>query len=151
MQSSRVFLENAELLIPEAEEQAQLEQSWSFYTQTVAARKLQDGHFRIKDIAVKHGSGTASIGLDRYYILIEGGMEQEGADDPVLEVKEVRAPVPAYFMPYSESFWQAFAHQGKRVTATQQAMHHKADPYLGFLTINGREFYVRERSPYKKD
>ncbi|KUP20781.1 DUF2252 family protein [Paenibacillus sp. DMB5] len=150
MQSSRVFLENAELLIPGADEQAQLEQAWSFYKQTVVARKLQDEHFQIKDIAVKRGSGTASIGLDRYYILIEGGMELEGADDPVLEVKEVRAPVPAYFMPYSESFWQAFAHQGKRVTATQQAMHHKADPYLGFLTMDGREFYVRERSPYKK-
>jgi uncharacterized protein (DUF2252 family) len=150
MQSSRVFLETAELLIPGADEQAQLEQAWSFYTQTVSSRSLNEDHFRIKDIAVKRGSGTASIGLDRYYILIEGGMEQADADDTVLEVKEVRAPVPAYFLSYSESFWHSFAHQGKRVSATQQAMHHKADPYLGFLTVGGRDFYVRERSPYKK-
>lgn len=150
MQTSRVFLETSELLIPSAAEQEQLEQAWSFYTQTVVSRSLNEEHFRIKDIAVKRGSGTASIGLDRYYILIEGGMEQAGTDDTVLEVKEVRVPVPAYFLPYSDSFWQAFAHQGKRVSATQQAMHHKADPYLGFLTLDGREFYVRERSPYKK-
>ncbi|WP_310830832.1 DUF2252 domain-containing protein [Paenibacillus pedocola] len=150
MQSSRVFLETSELLIPGAAEQAELEQAWSFYTQTVVTRSLNEEHFRIKDIAVKRGSGTASIGLDRYYILIEGGLEQAGEDDTVLEVKEVRAPVPAYFMPYSESFWQSFTHQGKRVSATQQAMHHKADPYLGFLTLGGRDFYVRERSPYKK-
>lgn len=150
MQSSRVFLETSELLIPGADEQAQLEQAWTFYSQTVVSRSLNEEHFRIKDIAVKRGSGTASIGLDRYYILIEGGLEQEGSDDTVLEVKEVRVPVPAYFLPYSDSFWQSFAHQGKRVSATQQAMHHKADPYLGFLTMGGREFYVRERSPYKK-
>lgn len=150
MQTSRVFLETSELLIPGAAEQAQLEQAWGFYTQTVVSRSLNEEQFRIKDIAVKRGSGTASIGLNRYYILIEGGMEQAGTDDTVLEAKEVRVPVPAYFLPYSDSFWQAFAHQGKRVSATQQAMHHKADPYLGFLTVDGREFYVRERSPYKK-
>lgn len=29
-------------------------------------------------------------------------------------------------------------------------MHHEADPYLGYLTMDDRDFYVRERSPYKK-
>jgi uncharacterized protein (DUF2252 family) len=53
-------------------------------------------------------------------------------------------------MPYNESFWTYFGHQGKRVIATQQAMHHKADPYLGYLTMDDRDFYVRERSSYKK-
>lgn len=53
-------------------------------------------------------------------------------------------------MPYNEAFWEQFAHQGKRVITTQQAMHHEADPYLGYLTLNGRHFYARERSPYKK-
>ncbi|WP_342437799.1 DUF2252 family protein [Paenibacillus sp. FSL L8-0436] len=150
MQSGRVFLENSELAVPEVAEQTLLEKAWSFYMQTIVARSWNDDHYRMKDIAVKHGSGTASIGLDRYYILIEGGSSQEDTDDTILEVKEVRVPVPAYFMPYSESFWSTFGHQGKRVAATQQAMHHKADPYLGFLTMDGRDFYVRERSPYKK-
>ncbi|GGF92741.1 hypothetical protein GCM10010912_42210 [Paenibacillus albidus] len=150
MQDGRVFLENSELTVPASSEQDLLEKAWGFYTETVVTGSRNEEHYRIKDIAVKHGSGTASIGLDRYYILIEGGLEQAEDDDTVLEVKEVRVPVPAYFMPYSESFWDYFGHQGKRVTATQQAMHHKADPYLGFLTMEGRHFYVRERSPYKK-
>lgn len=150
MQNGRVFLENSELAIPDEAEQAQLENAWTFYTETVISRSLNEDHFRMKDIAVKHGSGTASIGLDRYYILIEGGTEKEDVDDTILEVKEVRVPVPAYFMPYSQSFWDYFGHQGKRVAATQQAMHHKADPYLGFLSMGDRHFYVRERSPYKK-
>lgn len=33
---------------------------------------------------------------------------------------------------------------------TQQAMHHEADPFLGYMTMNDRHFYARERSPYKK-
>lgn len=150
MQSERVFLETMELVAPAHEEQSGLERAWSSYVDTVQDRNHNEHHYRIKDIAVKHGSGTASIGLDRYYVLIGGGIEKDGSDDTVLEVKEVRVPIPAYFMPFSDSFWQSFTHQGKRVTATQQAMHHAADEYLGFLTMDDRHFYVRERSPYKK-
>ncbi|MEJ8305655.1 DUF2252 domain-containing protein [Saccharibacillus sacchari] len=150
----RAFLENNELAEPTETERGGLEQAWSFYMDTLLCRRPGEEHYRIKDIAVKHGSGTASIGLNRFYVLIEGGTAEatgdRDSDDTVLEVKEVRVPVPAYFMPYSESFWETFAHQGKRVTATQQAMHHEADPYLGFLTMDGRHFYTRERSPYKK-
>lgn len=154
MQSGRAFLENAELVEPVEAERAELERSWSLYMDTLLCRRPDAEHYRIKDVAVKHGSGTASIGLSRFYVLIEGGSAEatgdRDSDDTVLEVKEVRVPVPAYFMPYSESFWNTFSHQGKRVTATQQAMHHEADPYLGFLTMDGRHFYARERSPYKK-
>ncbi|BCG59032.1 DUF2252 domain-containing protein [Paenibacillus sp. URB8-2] len=149
MQNDRIFLETSELKVPGRAEQEKLEQSWPFYLDTLNSRRTAPEHYNIKDIAVKEGSGTASIGLDRYYILIEGG-EKKDANSAVLEAKEVRVPIPAYFMPYSESFWHYFGHQGKRVTATQQAMHHKADPYLGFFTMEERHFYVRERSPYKK-
>lgn len=150
MQHGRSFLENSELVVPEEAEQRQLEQAWTDYLDTVAERHLDDTHYAIKDIAIKHGSGTASIGLDRYYLLIEGGMCLNDEDDTILEAKEVRVPVPAYFLPYSESFWNHFGHQGKRVVTTQQAMHHQADAYLGYITIEDRDFYVRERSPYKK-
>lgn len=150
MQDGRAFLENSELVVPEASEQRRLEQAWTEYLDTVAERHPDDGHYAIKDVAVKHGSGTASIGLDRYYLLIEGEKGHNDEDDTILEVKEVRVPVPAYFLPYSESFWAHFGHQGKRVVTTQQAMHHQADAYLGYLTVEGRDFYVRERSPYKK-
>lgn len=112
--------------------------------------KKDSSFYTIKDVARKHGSGTASIGLDRYYILVEGGKESYGIDDLVLEVKEVRTPIPAYFLLYREKFWQKYEHQGERVVATQKAMHHLEDPYLGYLTIENRYFYVRERSPYKK-
>jgi uncharacterized protein (DUF2252 family) len=151
VQEHRQFAATEEIVPPTEEERAALLEAWPDYLTTVAADDTEElRHFQVKDIAVKHGSGTASIGLDRFYVLIEAGEEAKGEDDIVLEVKEVRVPVPAYFMPYDESFWSMFEHQGKRVTMTQKAMHHEADPYLGWLTIGDRQFYVRERSPYKK-
>lgn len=149
--TARRFAKSEEIVPPTPQERRMLEESWPHYLQSLERRtKRSDSYYAIKDVAVKHGSGTASIGLDRFYVLIEGEGGEQALDDIVIEVKEVRAPVPAYFMPYNESFWTYFGHQGKRVIVTQQAMHHEADPFLGFLTMDGRHFYVRERSPYKK-
>ncbi|WP_274520155.1 DUF2252 family protein [Lysinibacillus parviboronicapiens] len=106
--------------------------------------------YMIKDIAVKHGSGTASIGLKRYYILVDGETDALGVEDLVLEMKEVRTAIPAYFLPYNEAFWASYAHQGARVVGTQRAMHHLEDPHLAYVTMDGQEYYIRERSPYKK-
>ncbi|MGE7920109.1 DUF2252 domain-containing protein [Viridibacillus sp. NPDC093762] len=149
LQSERQFVESDEIQRLSAEERAEIEKVWPQYLETV--EKMNDEtKYRIKDIAIKHGSGTASIGLDRFYILIEGGQQQEDLDDVILEMKEVRVPIPAYFMPYNKEFWGTFPHQGQRVIMTQRAMHHQADPHLGNLTMDNRDFYVRERSPYKK-
>jgi len=106
--------------------------------------------YKIKDIAIKYGSGTASIGLKRYYILVEGQTDALGVDDLVLEMKEVRTAIPAYFLPYNEVFWENYKHQGARVVSTQKAMHHLEDPHLDYVTMDGQEYYIRERSPYKK-
>ncbi|WP_028608346.1 DUF2252 domain-containing protein [Paenibacillus harenae] len=151
VQEDRKFASSEEIVPPTDEEREALLAAWPDYLASVTADSEEEQrHFEVKDIAVKRGSGTASIGLDRFYVLIEAGEVEQGVDDIVLEVKEVRVPVPAYFMPYDETFWTEFEHQGKRVTMTQKAMHHEADPYLGWLSIGERHFYVRERSPYKK-
>lgn len=107
-------------------------------------------HYAVKAIAIKHGSGTASIGLKRYYILVDGETDSLGVEDLVLEMKEVRTAIPAYFLPYNQIFWAYYEHQGARVVGTQKAMHHLEDPHLAYVTIDGQEFYIRERSPYKK-
>ena len=150
-EGKRVFSWSEEIEPVSFEESTMLKTLTENYFHSLDIEDKKDFSFyTIKDIARKHGTGTASIGLDRYYILIEGEKDANGVDDLVLEVKEVRTPIPAYFLPYREKFWKKYDHQGKRVVATQKAMHHLEDPYLGYLTIDGREFYVRERSPYKK-
>lgn len=115
-----------------------------------AAITKQVPNYAIKDIAIKYGSGTASIGLKRYYILVDGKTDALGVDDLVLEMKEVRSAIPAYFLPYHEAFWAKYEHQGARVVETQKAMHHLEDPHLAYVTMDGQEYYIRERSPYKK-
>ncbi|MFC4401687.1 DUF2252 domain-containing protein [Gracilibacillus xinjiangensis] len=126
--------------------------NWSQYIASIPKEMVRDeAHYQIKDIVRKLGSGVASTGLKRYYVLIEGTNNNETLDDIILEVKEARPAIPAYFVEYNQSFWEQYAHQGKRVIHTQKAMHHKADEYLGYLTIGNREFYVRERCAYDKD
>ncbi|RTQ93543.1 DUF2252 domain-containing protein [Lysinibacillus telephonicus] len=150
-ENKRVFSWSEEIQPLNVEERKLLESLTESYFNSLDQEDQKDiSYYTIKDIAIKHGTGTASIGLDRYYILIEGEKELNGEDDLVLEVKEVRTPIPAYFLPYRDKFWEKYEHQGKRVVATQKAMHHLEDPFLGYLTMDGREFYVRERSPYKK-
>ncbi|MFE4353624.1 DUF2252 family protein [Peribacillus butanolivorans] len=150
-ENKRVFAWSDEIQPVSKQERETLKSLSEAYFHSLDAKDKQDpSYYSIKDIARKHGTGTASIGLDRFYILVEGGKEANGLDDLVLEVKEVRTPIPAYFLPYREQFWQKYEHQGERVVATQKAMHHLEDPYLGYLTIDDRHFYVRERSPYKK-
>ncbi|MYL53952.1 DUF2252 domain-containing protein [Pontibacillus yanchengensis] len=150
---NRIFdRENTKLDPVSNNEFKEINKVWDQYLQSVAEESFQNkDHYEIKDIVKKSGAGIGSTGLKRFYILIEGKHDNEHEDDVILEAKEARAPIPAYFFPYDEQFWTAHKHQGERVTVTQQAMHHMADPYLGYFTMQGRDFYVRERSPYEKD
>ncbi|UOQ42801.1 DUF2252 domain-containing protein [Halobacillus salinarum] len=134
------------------QERDELSNAWDEYIRSIPEKDRKQGSFyRIKDVVKKKGSGIGSTGLQRYYILIEGAEEKAHQDDIILEAKEARAPIPAYFFPYDEEFWQDNKHQGRRVVHTQKAMHHLADPFLGYFTLRGRHFYVRERSPFSKD
>lgn len=150
-QGERRFVLSEEMQAVSKKDSKMLHSMLNAYIHSIDEENKQHTSFyKVKDMAVKHGTGTASIGLDRFYILIEGTKDASGTDDLVLEVKEVRSPVPAYFLPYHEPFWNKYTKQGARVVATQKAMHHLEDPHLGHFTMDGRDFYVRERSPYKK-
>ena len=66
---------------------------WPEYIASIDPEDRQeDGFYDIKDIVSKLDSGTASIGLERYYILVEGkGGEHE---DLILEMKQAQSSVP---------------------------------------------------------
>ena len=123
--------------------------AWDDYLTSLNKETFQGkSHYKIKDIVKKSGAGIGSTGLKRFYILIEG---QHDHNCVILEAKEARTSVPAYFCNYNEEFWNENDHQGKRIISTQKAMHHKADPYLGYFSIKNKQYYVRERSAYEKD
>jgi uncharacterized protein (DUF2252 family) len=101
-------------------------------------------YYTVKDVAERKGSGTASLGLKRYWVLIEGPSKSE-KDDRILELKESRPSVVERFSPRSSL--------DVRLGAAAAAVHahdvHRpiGDRFYGHTTIDGKEFLVRERSP----
>jgi len=82
--------------------------------------------------------GVGSVGLRAYVALLEGS----SADDVVfLQLKQARRSVLARHV-HGDSAWHA--HQGQRVVEYQQALQTVSDPLLGWATIDGLQFYVRQ-------
>lgn len=106
------------------------------------------GHFKVKDVAIKKGSGTASLGLDRYFVLIDGPTEDH-LDDVILELKQTRRS--ALFGLAPEAAVASDEDNAKRIVDSHDVHLVGGDPYYGTTTIDGRRFLVRERSPMKDD
>jgi len=93
--------------------------------------------YTVVDVAHKV-VGVGSVGLRAYVVLCEGS----SPDDVVfLQLKQARRSVLARFV-HGDSAWHA--HQGQRVVEYQQALQTVSDPLLGWTTIDGRQYYVRQ-------
>ncbi|MFG0334836.1 MAG: DUF2252 domain-containing protein [Maioricimonas sp. JB049] len=115
------------------------------------------GHFEVKDVAIKKGSGTASLGLDRFFVLIDGPTEDH-ADDIILELKQTRRSALYGLVPHDRSLEDSTDQSerggtGKagRIVQSHQIHLVGGDPYYGETTFDERNFLVRERSPLKDD
>jgi uncharacterized protein (DUF2252 family) len=86
--------------------------------------------------------GTGSVGTRDYAVLLFGN----GVEDPlILQVKE---ELPSCYTPYLSHLPPA-KHEGRRVAEGQQRMQTVADPLLGYTTIDGRHFLVRQLCDHK--
>ena len=95
------------------------------------------GGYTLIDIAHKV-VGVGSVGLRAYVALLEGS----SPDDVLfLQLKQARRSVLARHV-HGESAWHA--HQGQRVVEYQQALQTVSDPLLGWTTVAGRQYYVRQ-------
>ena len=93
------------------------------------------------DIAFKV-VGAGSVGLRDYCIYMQGN----GVRDPLfLQVKE---EVDSGYAPYLGGQGEP-QHQGRRVVNGQRAMQFQSDPFLGWTTIEGRNFLVRQLNDHK--
>ena len=113
------------------------------YRETLnAGRRLVLDGYRPIDAAFKV-VGTGSIGTRDYVVLLLGN----GAKDALfLQIKE---ELFSCYVPYLPGA-PAFAHQGRRVAEGQQCMQTAAtDPFLGWTTIDGRDFMVRQLADHK--
>jgi uncharacterized protein (DUF2252 family) len=105
----------------------------------------QEGFFRIHDVALRHGGGTASQGLARFWVLLDGPTP-EATDDVIIELKMARRSALYGLVPAT-----AF---DARTSAERIALAHReflvdGDALYGAAEIEGRSFVVRERSPQK--
>ena len=102
---------------------------------------------RVKDVAERKGQGTASLGLTRYYVLIEGPTA-DGTDDIILEMKQARRSALADLAPRSA---YAFDGQADRVAHAQRVHLAHGDVFYGHVEHDGVSFLVRERSSFRDD
>ena len=85
--------------------------------------------------------GTGSVGTRDYCIYLEGN----GPGDPLfLQIKE---EVGSAYRPYVND--RKKAHWGRAVAEGQRAMQMQSDPFLGWTTIENRDYLVRQLNDHK--
>lgn len=95
------------------------------------------GGYTLVDVAHKV-VGVGSVGLRAYVALLEGSSDE---DVVFLQLKQARRSVLGRYV-HGESAWHA--HQGQRVVEYQQSLQTVSDPLLGWTTMDGLQYYVRQ-------
>ena len=100
--------------------------------------------YLIYDVAFKL-AGTGSVGAHNYAVLGVGN----GADDPL--ILQVKQALPSCYQAQGLVPVDARVseHEGKRVAEGQHRMQTWTDPFLGWTTIDGVPYYVRQLSDHK--
>jgi uncharacterized protein (DUF2252 family) len=99
--------------------------------------------YKIIDVGFKV-VGTGSVGLRDYIVYLEGTHNTQ-SDPLFLQIKE--EPASAYAPYLSDS--ARYSHNGHRVMDGQRAMQLTSDPFLGYTTIEGRDYLVRQLNDHK--
>jgi uncharacterized protein (DUF2252 family) len=123
--------------------------SLTMYVETLQRerRHLLSQYRPVVDVAFKV-VGTGSVGLRDYCVYMEGN----GKSDPLfLQVKE---EVASGYAAYVGQVNGAGArrgrhHEGQRVVEGERAMQVQSDPFLGWTTMEGRDYLVRQLNDHK--
>lgn len=101
----------------------------------------------VKDVCVRHGQGTASLGLPRYYVLLEGP-SKDATDDMIVEFKKARRSALDGLTPPND--FRA-GDKGDRIAHGQKVQLAHGDVFYGAVEIDGESFMSRERAPFRDD
>ncbi len=105
-------------------------------------RSFMFQRYRVGDVAHRV-VGVGSVGLRAYLVMLFGNDEK----DPLfLQVKEAVAPS---FAPYTLSLGPELKHEGRRVVLGQRFLQAATDVLLGWTSIDGRPYYVRQMKNMK--
>lgn len=128
------------------EEAAAVQDCVPIYVQTIEPeRRHLLGRYRAVDFGFKV-VGTGSIGLRDYCIYFEGN----GPDDPLfLQIKQEVDSVWTGYLPEEARALNHPKPNGERVVDGQRAMQVQSDPFLGYTSISGRDYLVRQLNDHK--
>lgn len=103
-------------------------------------RRLIFDAYRATDAALKV-VGTGSVGTRDYVVLMFG----IGEDDPLF--LQVKQEMPSCYAPFLDE--PPAAHDGRRVADGQLRTQMTSDPLLGWTTIEGNHYLVRQLADHK--
>jgi uncharacterized protein (DUF2252 family) len=89
--------------------------------------------------------GTGSVGLRDYCIYFDSPSRPGDIDPLFLQIKEETQSSWAPYLPEGDHH----THQGHRAMDGQRAMQLTSDPFLGYTTIDGRHYLVRQLNDHK--
>jgi uncharacterized protein (DUF2252 family) len=92
--------------------------------------------------------GTGSVGLRDYVVYLDGN----GPRDPLfLQIKEevTSGYEPYVTLPGAIRRRRKKQHNGRRVVEGERAMQVQSDPFLGWTTMEGRDYLVRQLNDHK--
>ena len=137
------FVDQRPLLAPvRAQVARQVIAALGLYRETLSSERQQflSCYYPI-DVAFKV-VGTGSVGTRDYVVLCIGN----GDRDPLfLQVKEEPPSCYSRYLPSP----QTFMNEGKRVVDGQRKMQAFSDPFLGWTSMAGRDYLVRQLSDHK--
>jgi uncharacterized protein (DUF2252 family) len=122
----------------------------SYITSIPSSKRYSNSYYTLKDIRLKLGSGTGSLGRYRYYLLIQGSSSAND-DDVILEMKQETNSAVAIAVPGLLPSSVYGNHEGTRVTIATKAMLANTDVLVGYTTVNSIPFMLHEKSPYQED
>ena len=97
------------------------------------------GEMRVKDVAARVGQGTASLGLTRYYVLVEGA-RADATDDLILDFKQARRSALAGLTPPSEYDSDG---RGERIARAQRTSSRRSSRPSASRSLRRRRPAVR--------
>jgi uncharacterized protein (DUF2252 family) len=101
--------------------------------------------WKVLAVAKRSGSGTGSIGLNRYYILLRGKKSTYGGRIVVEMKQEIHSLLEMFFRyKFTES------EQGKRAVDAVRGAYPYTNPFYGWTMLRGHAYVVREKSKHEK-
>lgn len=149
--SNRVFQTTSALQPVSSSTYSDITGAMSSYIASIpSSKRYSNSYYTLKDIRLKLGSGTGSLGKYRYYLLIVGPSSATD-DDRILEMKQEGSSAVAIAVPGLLPSSIYGNHEGARVTIATKAMLSNTDPLVGYTTVSSIPFMLHEKSPYQVD